>query len=171
MNALEYMIKTHKKNSKEVAELIGVAPQTFNDWVRGRRKVPNKRLKQLSEIFSVNEDLILKDEVDLAEIDKLQIYLAYLKKVNTYQYDPEIHKNPHFSHAIQIRQISILIENQVLITDIQKLIEGGGIIEDENYSIKSVKNYFIFRKITDLLMDEENNAKVLTDLKQLLNIK
>lgn len=170
MNALEYVVKTHKKSSREVAEQIGVAPQTLNDWVKGRRNIPKRRLKQLSEFFSVSSELFTKKEKELTEIDKLQIYLAYLKKVNTFQFDPKIHEYPHYSHEIQIRQTNILIENQNLISDIQKLIDGGGFFEDENYSRKAVLHYNLYRKITDILLDGNNNTEIQKELMQLLNI-
>lgn len=171
MSALEYIVKTHKKTSREAAEQIGVAPQTFNDWVKGRREIPKKRLKQLSKLFSVEEQLFSKQENEMTEIDKLKIYLSYLSKVNTFQYNPDVDEFPHYSHAVQIRQTNILIENHNLMSDIKKLLDGGGFFEDENYSKKAVLNYYIFRKVTDILLDGDNDSKVLNDLKELLNIK
>lgn len=171
MNVLEYVVKTFKKTSREIAEQIGVAPQTFNDWIKGRREIPHKRLNQLSELFSVDKALFLKDENDLTEIDKLNIYLAYLKEMNTYQYDPEINEFPHFTHEIQIRQTNILIENEMLLSDIRKLISGGGFFEDENYDRDAVINYYFLKNFVDVLMNKNNNAELLKELKGLLNIK
>ncbi|KEH91616.1 helix-turn-helix domain-containing protein [Clostridium novyi] len=65
MIGLELIAKLRFMEYKDIAERIGVTPQTINAWIKGRRKIPLRRKEQLSVLLNVNEDLIdkyLKDE-------------------------------------------------------------------------------------------------------------
>ena len=50
MIGLEVICQEYQLKNKDVAKMIGVSPGTFNDWLSGRRNIPQERIKQLSEL-------------------------------------------------------------------------------------------------------------------------
>lgn len=165
MSALAYICRVFEKKNKEVAEAIGVTPQTLNDWIKQKRKIPFNRLEQLEEIFNLDKAVILKQEDELSELERLKIKLAYFKSINEFIYDPSINEYPFWSHQIEIRKLNIMIENKELLQEVERLIQGGGFIEDENYSIESVKNYQLLEGLVHVLQMKDE-----TKIKQLQNI-
>lgn len=55
MIGLQFIADTFHMEYKSVAEAIGVSKQTFQDWIKERRKIPEPRLEQLSELFGIEE--------------------------------------------------------------------------------------------------------------------
>lgn len=83
MIGLEFICKLQNIEFKEVAERIGISPQSVSDWIKGRRKIPLKRAKQLSQIFDISPDLFGKE---LGEEERMEIHYklngaAILEKV------------------------------------------------------------------------------------------
>lgn len=70
MIGLEFICKSQHIEFKEVAERIGISPQSITDWIKGRRKIPLKRANQLSEIFNISPNLFGKE---LSEEEKMEI--------------------------------------------------------------------------------------------------
>lgn len=79
MIGLEYIAKEFHLEYKEIAEKIGVSKQTIQDWLKGRRKIPKKRLEQLSSIFELPESYFQKE---LDHIEQAEITMTYLKSVS-----------------------------------------------------------------------------------------
>ncbi|WP_437832647.1 HNH endonuclease (plasmid) [Niallia taxi] len=75
IRGLEVLCNIAKVDFTIVANEIGVAKQTFNDWVRSNRNIPTKRLQALSEYFKVNPKYISVelDENDFESIINIQI--------------------------------------------------------------------------------------------------
>jgi len=69
MIGLEYIAKNFQMEFKTIAERVGVSPKTVNDWVKGRKKIPVKRLKQLVDIFDLKEDYFQKELSRVEEIE------------------------------------------------------------------------------------------------------
>lgn len=78
MIGLEYIVKENKISYREIARQVGVSPPVINDWVGGRRKIPSKRLEQLSEIFDLPEAYFLKE---LTASEKVDITIKRLKDI------------------------------------------------------------------------------------------
>lgn len=81
MIGLQFIADTFQMEYKSVAEKIGVSKQTFQDWIKGRRKIPLQRLQQLSDLFGVNEVELFQKE--LTESEKLEIQLFYFQKTDS----------------------------------------------------------------------------------------
>lgn len=165
MSALAYICRVFEKKNKEVAELIGVTPQTLNDWIKQKRKIPNNRLEQLEELFEIDKVIIVKQESELTEIERLKIKVAYLSSINELIYEPSLYEYPFYSHQIEIRKLNIMIENKELLQEVEKLIQGGGFFEDEDYSLESVVNYQLLEGLVHVLQKKDK-----TKIKQLRNI-
>ena len=56
---LTYYIEKHGKEQKEIAEVIGVAPSTFNNWVKGNKYPRIDKIERLANYFGImKSDLI-----------------------------------------------------------------------------------------------------------------
>lgn len=79
MIGLEHIVKEFHLEYKEVAESIGISSQTIQDWLKGRRKIPKKRLEQLSNYFGLPEKYFQKE---LSYKEKDEIALHYLESIS-----------------------------------------------------------------------------------------
>lgn len=77
MLGLEFITKMQQIEYKDIAKYLDISPQTVSDWIKGKRKVPKARAKQLSELFNVNEELIGKE---LTEEEQLKIHYKLSQK-------------------------------------------------------------------------------------------
>ncbi|MBE1446165.1 helix-turn-helix domain-containing protein [Paenibacillus sp. OAS669] len=78
MIGLQYIADTFHMEYKTVAEKIGVSKQTFQDWIKERRKIPQQRLEQLSELFGVKELGLFQKELTDAEKRDIQILYFHI---------------------------------------------------------------------------------------------
>ncbi|MED3882807.1 helix-turn-helix domain-containing protein [Priestia megaterium] len=76
MIGLEHIVKEFRQEYKEVAKSIGVSSQTIQDWLKKRRKIPKKRLQQLSNLFDLPEKYFQKE---LNFMEREEIALHYLE--------------------------------------------------------------------------------------------
>ncbi|QMT16246.1 helix-turn-helix transcriptional regulator [Planococcus maritimus] len=79
MIGLEYIVKEFHMGYREVAKQLGVSPQTIQDWLKERRKIPEKRLEQLSFIFKLPTEYFHKE---LNNTEKLAVTVSYLKSIS-----------------------------------------------------------------------------------------
>ncbi|NIK70560.1 helix-turn-helix transcriptional regulator [Paenibacillus sp. BK720] len=71
---LQYIADTFQMEYKTVAERVGVSKQTFQDWIKGRRKVPQQRLEALSRLFGITEVEWFQKELTDSEKTEIQIH-------------------------------------------------------------------------------------------------
>lgn len=74
MIGLQYIADTFHMEYKTVAEKIGVSKQTFQDWIKERRKIPQQRLLALSNLFEIEEIDWFQKELTDFEKSKIQIH-------------------------------------------------------------------------------------------------
>lgn len=56
---LSFYIDKHGKEQKEIAEIVGVAPSTFNAWVKGKKYPRMDKVELLANYFGIlKSDLI-----------------------------------------------------------------------------------------------------------------
>lgn len=56
---LQYYLDKHGKEQKEVAEIVGVAPSTFNAWVKAKKYPRMDKVEMLANYFGIlKSDLI-----------------------------------------------------------------------------------------------------------------
>ncbi len=71
MIGLEYVLKLWNITQQELADKLNIKRQNIDAWIRGKRKIPQKHIKSLIEIFNgVSEEYFQKE---LTEIDKINI--------------------------------------------------------------------------------------------------
>ncbi|MCO0600727.1 helix-turn-helix domain-containing protein [Peribacillus butanolivorans] len=79
MIGLEYIVKEFQMEFKEVANRLGISPQTMQDWLKKRRKIPAKRLEQLSNMFNFPEAFFQKE---LNFTEKGEVAIRYLERIS-----------------------------------------------------------------------------------------
>mgnify|MGYP002511587007 CR=1 FL=1 len=56
---LSYYLTKHGKEQKEIAEIVGVAPSTFNAWMKGKKYPRMDKVELLANYFGIlKSDLI-----------------------------------------------------------------------------------------------------------------
>jgi transcriptional regulator with XRE-family HTH domain len=137
MIGLEKVIQVFNLNANQIAKKLGVSRQTVYDWLKGKRKIPKKRIEQLAnlpEFKFVNKELFQKE---INEIDKLDIELAYINFLSDkdseviedeecgvpYHYDPYAQERSMLldmnSRAIELRKAETIIYNNEFIEDLR----------------------------------------------------
>ena len=71
------IIENRKKNGwsqEELAEQLGVSRQSVSKW-EGAQAVPDmKKIVQMSELFSVSTDYLLRDEIETGRSGRSQLF-------------------------------------------------------------------------------------------------
>ena len=58
MNGLRYIRNKCNLSLSELASKLGVTRQMISAWENGRKPIPSGRLKELSQIFGIEEELL-----------------------------------------------------------------------------------------------------------------
>ncbi|WP_188006619.1 helix-turn-helix domain-containing protein [Sporosarcina sp. ANT_H38] len=153
--------------NKELAEILEIKPQSLNDWLKFKRKIPPARLEQLTTVFNLSKDYFLKDEHEYTEVDRLEVKMSYLKKTNEFIDDPMNRPYKYWVNNKMIRRIAALIENKKLLNRLEMLIDKVGNIGEEDYSIESVEDYNLLEKIDHVLRNKDENKEITSNLRAL----
>lgn len=70
-NNLAYYVEKSGRSQRELAEMLGVASSTFNDWVKGRKYPRIDKVEMLANIFGIlKSDLIEERSEEHREMQK-----------------------------------------------------------------------------------------------------
>lgn len=70
-NNLAYYVERSGKSQRELADMLGVASSTFNDWVKGRKYPRIDKIEMLANIFGIlKSDLIEERTEEHREMQK-----------------------------------------------------------------------------------------------------
>lgn len=58
---LRYFVSTQEKNQKEIADAIGVSPQTFNTWYQGIALPRMAKVEKLARFFGISKSDLLEE--------------------------------------------------------------------------------------------------------------
>lgn len=64
---LNRILQERRKSQKEVADAIGVSPQTFNTWCQGIAMPRMGKLQLLADYFMINKSDLIEDHSDPAD--------------------------------------------------------------------------------------------------------
>ena len=59
---LQYYLKMRGRDQKEVAEDIGVAPSTFNEWVKAKKYPRIDKIEMLANYFGILKSDLIEDK-------------------------------------------------------------------------------------------------------------
>ncbi|MRD37848.1 DUF262 domain-containing protein [Bacillus thuringiensis] len=162
MIGLELIVKLKNMEFKKVASYLELSPQTVSDWIKGKRRVPPKRAKQLSELFGVDEALICK-QIDIE--DEIKIYYKLGKLYDSMDVRKEVNKEilhedeEGFENMRSFEQMSLLtvddlnVSNKGTIKDLEDQIANERKelkTETLDVSISELANMYSVRKVIDI---------------------
>ncbi|WP_155288102.1 helix-turn-helix domain-containing protein [Paenibacillus odorifer] len=140
MIGLQFIADTFHMEYKTVAGAIGVSKQTFQDWIKERRKIPQPRLEQLSQLFGIEDQTLFQKE--LLQSEKSEIMMVYLTKTDEHEEieitDIDNHGNEYTTtqHYSQNRQLIEYIHEEQkrerLIEKVNALLNADSNEENEN---------------------------------------
>lgn len=58
---LSYYLRLSGRDQKEVAEVVGVAPSTFNEWVKGKKYPRIDKIELLANYFGILKSDLIED--------------------------------------------------------------------------------------------------------------
>lgn len=61
---LSYYLSICGREQKEVAEVIGVAPSTFNEWVKGKKYPRIDKIELLANYFKIQKSDLIEDKTN-----------------------------------------------------------------------------------------------------------
>lgn len=59
---LLYYIEKHGKEQKEIAEIVGVAPSTFNAWVKAKKYPRMDKVENLANYFGILKSDLIEEQ-------------------------------------------------------------------------------------------------------------
>ncbi|MDF9852127.1 transcriptional regulator with XRE-family HTH domain [Paenibacillus sp. PastM-3] len=164
MIGLQFIADTFHMEYKSVAEAIGVSKQTFQDWIKERRKIPEPRLEQLSELFGIEDQTLFQKE--LLPSEKSEILMIYLTKTDEHEeieitnvddegneYTTTQHYSQHFNllEYVQAGQ-----KREKLTEQISALLSADLISESANLNLLA--------DVVSVLQEQNRNKKTALEL-------
>ena len=61
---LAYYVERSGRDQREIADIMGVAPSTFNEWVKGKKYPRVDKIQMLSEYFGIRMSDLIEDHND-----------------------------------------------------------------------------------------------------------
>jgi transcriptional regulator with XRE-family HTH domain len=181
MIGLEYIVKEFQMEFKKVAKSLGISPQTMQDWLKTRRKIPVKRVEQLSNIFNLPETFFQKE---LSFTEKGEVAIRYLEKISNEEEIPVFTDEGDITHYYkkatyedEIQFLKETMEKKKKQNEIRKnfeeLIKNETFLTfDESYSedkeplLSNSSNTETLNKVMNVMHDEKlsNDFKVMVHL-------
>ena len=59
---LSYYVERIGKDQKEIAEIVGVAPSTFNEWTKGKKYPRIDKIEMLANYFGILKSDLIEDK-------------------------------------------------------------------------------------------------------------
>lgn len=61
---LRYYVEKSGKTQKEISEMVGVAPSTFNDWMKGKKYPRIDKIEILADYFGVLKSNLIEEQTE-----------------------------------------------------------------------------------------------------------
>ena len=61
---LTYFVQHSGRDQREIAEALGVAPSTFNEWVKGKKYPRIDKIEMLANYFGILKSDLIEDSTD-----------------------------------------------------------------------------------------------------------
>lgn len=161
MIGLEHIVKEFQLEYKEVAKNIGVSSPAIQDWLKGRRKIPKKRLEQLSEFFGLPEVYFQKE---LTFQEREEIALHYLESISGEKEFPIVNEKDEvvgfYKKAVLEDEIQYLRSNIEYRKKINKVKAGLEQLMDADELNESMSPFLISRSKVETV---DNIGKIMRD--------
>lgn len=67
---LLYYIDVCERDQKEIAKVVGVAPSTFNEWVKGKKYPRIDKIEILANYFGILKSDLIEEHTEMKDISK-----------------------------------------------------------------------------------------------------
>lgn len=158
MIGLEFIVKTSDKKFRRVAEHLGISPTTIADWVKGRRKIPIERCKQLAEYFGLKEEYFQKELSRLEEIEIQKDYVVRNSQPVEIEQTGVDEQGVEYSYVTSVNDSEVIMqllsqeqERESLLTEINKIVHVDN---------GQVYNLDFFRDLLNLINDDRSKRLV-----------
>lgn len=165
MFGAEYIIMLFNTNPNQIAEDFQISKQSVYMWIK-KKKIPSKRLKQLSDKFGIPEEYFCKN---LTRSDELKIQAIKLRNedeghnIQFLNDEGEIESNTLFENEQIARSLLTKSEHleslESLVSDIKILIEQ----DDENFmsvgAAENKSNLQTLSSVTGILNSSNSDKK------------
>lgn len=162
MIGIDYITKRHDMNSSQLAEKLGISRKTVNGWVTGRYPIPDKRIKQLSELFGSRYTEYFQKKV--TDLEKSEIDIIYFQQTDpisvseVVQIDEEGHEYTesilHSGHAGIIGNLQNEHKRIKIHEDAKKLLK-------DEHGDNNEENIEFFQNVIKLLSLGEQEAEMM----------
>lgn len=114
--------ETHGLQKKEVAELIGIKPQTYGAYESGRNETPIEVLVRLSMLYNVPVDVLVQRDImtktDKTAREQIQLYDEQLKEIKEAVLRGDTGVSEQFSKLIEgLQELTTAIKDNKFGTD------------------------------------------------------
>lgn len=72
-NNLLYYVRRSGRDQKEIAEIVGVAPSTFNEWVKAKKYPRMDKVEMLANYFGILKSDLIEDKPKENPPDELKL--------------------------------------------------------------------------------------------------
>lgn len=86
---LLYYINRHNVEQKEIAEAIGVAPSTFNEWVKGKKYPRIDKVEKLANYFGILKSDLIESHDEADSLKTISITEGESKLLELFRKVPE----------------------------------------------------------------------------------
>lgn len=67
---LTYYLDRCGRDQREIAEAVGVAPSTFNEWVKGKKYPRIDKIELLANYFGILKSDLIEDNTEMRDISQ-----------------------------------------------------------------------------------------------------
>ena len=86
---LSYYVQRCGRDQKEIAEVVGVAPSTFNEWVKGKKYPRIDKIEMLSNYFRILKSDLIEDKAEKSTPEEPMLTEGEKKLVELFRLVPE----------------------------------------------------------------------------------
>ncbi len=101
---LLYYISKHGKEQKEIADAIGVAPSTFNDWVKAKKYPRIDKIEMLAHYFGILKSDLIEEHSKASAIKTISITEDEQKLIELFR------KVPKSQQQMVLQMISVALK-------------------------------------------------------------
>ena len=70
---LSYYVRRSGRDQKEIAEIVGVAPSTFNEWVKAKKYPRMDKVEMLANYFGILKSDLIEDKTEEKPPGEIQL--------------------------------------------------------------------------------------------------
>lgn len=86
---LSYYVKRCGRDQKEIAEVLGVAPSTFNEWVKAKKYPRIDKIEMLANYFGILKSDLIEDKAEKKSPEEPRLSEGEKKMIELFRLVPQ----------------------------------------------------------------------------------